>query len=114
MTESQIQIGCVRWFRYQYPNLAGLLIHVPNGRRRSAKEGALLKKEGVTAGVADLVLFVPKNGYHGLCIELKTEKGRQSESQKEWAIKIMSMGYNYAIVKSIDEFVELIKSYIEC
>ena len=36
--ESQLQIQCVRWFRYQYPKLAPLLIHIPNGRHRSKRE----------------------------------------------------------------------------
>jgi len=36
--ESHIQIQCVRWFKYQYPQLASLLIHIPNGRHRSKRE----------------------------------------------------------------------------
>lgn len=114
MTESQIQIGCVRWFKYQYPKLGTLLIHVPNGRRRSIRDGVKLKMEGVTAGVADLVLFVPSNGWHGLCVEIKTPVGKQSKSQKEWSENVTAMGYKYTISKSVDEFVEIIKEYLGC
>ena len=114
MTESQLQIGCVRWFKYQYPNLGTLLIHVPNGRRRSIRDGVKLKMEGVVAGVADLILFVPSHGWHGLLIEMKTPIGKQSKSQKEWAANVMVMGYRYKIVKSIDEFVIVINEYLTC
>lgn len=112
MTESNIQIGCVRWFRYQYPNYAKLLVHIPNGRKRNIRDGVKLKMEGVTAGVADLVLFVPSKEYHGLMIEIKTPKGRQSDSQKEWQNDVLNVGYQYEIVRSIDEFVELINDYL--
>lgn len=114
MTESQTQIGCVRWFKYQYPNLGTLLIHVPNGRRRSIRDGIKLKLEGVTAGVADLILFVPSRGWHGLMIEMKSSKGKQSQSQKEWAERVTAMGYRYEIAKSIDDFVEIIQEYLGC
>jgi hypothetical protein len=112
VTESQIQIGCVRWFKYQYPQFSTLLVHVPNGRRRHIRDAAKLKMEGVVAGVADLVLFVPSHGWHGLLIEIKTDKGRQSQSQKEWATNVISMGYRYQIAKSIDDFVLIIKEYL--
>ena len=57
--EHRLQCACVRWFRYQYPHHASLLFAVPNGGRRDAVTGARLKAEGVVAGVADLLLFVP-------------------------------------------------------
>ena len=114
MTESQLQIGCVRWFKYQYPNWGTLLIHVPNGRRRSIGDGIKLKMEGVVAGVADLILFVPRGECHGLMIEMKSPTGKQSKSQKEWAANVVEMGYRYEIAKSIDDFVIIIQSYLQC
>ena len=58
--ESQIQKDCVTWFRLQYPKIGRLLFAVPNGGARNAKEAAIMKGEGVTAGVAALPAgFIP-------------------------------------------------------
>ena len=58
------------WNMQQYPELE-LLYHVPNGGKRDKATAAVLKRQGVKAGVPDLVLPVARCGYHGLYIELK-------------------------------------------
>lgn len=55
--ESTLQKTCVAWFRTQYPDHALMLFAVPNGGGRSRIESAIMKGEGVTAGVADLILL---------------------------------------------------------
>jgi len=110
--ESQIQIQCVRWFKYQYPQFASLLVHIPNGRMRSKREAFLLKQEGVMAGVADLALFVPRS-HPALFIEMKTPTGRQTDSQKLWQKAITDMGYKYVVCRSVDEFVDTINYYLK-
>ena len=47
--ESRLQQACVRWVRYQYPDL--VVYAIPNGGKRNAVTGAILKAEGVLAGV---------------------------------------------------------------
>lgn len=72
---------------------------IPNGGRRNAKEAARLKKQGVLAGVPDLMLPIPSNGFHGLFIELKrpkhgtSPKGVVSKNQKEMLSKLSVCGY---------------------
>lgn len=110
--EHRLQCACVRWFRYQYPHHASLLFAVPNGGRRDAVTGARLKAEGVVAGVADLLLFVPAKQHHALCIEMKTPKGRQSPSQKEWQRLVEQLGYQYAVIRDFPAFEQLIKDYL--
>lgn len=110
--ESSLQTSCVRWFRYQYPQFARLLFAVPNGGARSQVTGAILKAEGVVAGVSDLLLLVPNGHAHGLCIEMKTRTGRQSESQKEWERDVRWQGYEYTVCRSIDDFVEKVNGYL--
>lgn len=111
--ESQIQIACVRWFRYQYPQYSILLIAIPNGGARGKVEAAIMKAEGVTAGAADLALFVPSCGYHGLFIEMKTKTGRQQPTQKLWQADVESQGYKYCICRSLEDFIETISSYLD-
>ena len=110
--ESNTQIACVRWFRYQYPHLARLLFAVPNGGARNRVTGAIMKAEGVVAGVADLLLLVPSGPYHGLAIEMKTQTGRQSDSQKEWEKAVTAQGYSYSLVRSFADFKETIETYL--
>ena len=111
--ESRIQQGCVRWFRLQYPEYAGLLYAIPNGGKRNAVTGAILKAEGALAGVADIFLSVPNRFYHGLYIEMKKPKGRQQESQKLFQQAVESQGYKYSLCYSLDEFMELVKMYLK-
>ena len=110
--EHRLQCACVRWFRYQYPQLSSLLFAVPNGGRRDPVTGARLKAEGVVAGVSDLILFFPSDKHHALCIEMKTPKGRQSSSQKEWQQQVERYGYRYEVIRDFLEFEKLVKSYI--
>ena len=110
--ESIIQQNCVKWFRLQYPKLALLLFAVPNGGARRRIEGGIMKAEGVTRGVSDLLLLFPAKHYHGLCIEMKTEKGKQQPSQKIWQRAVEDAGYKYIICRSFEDFMEQINGYL--
>jgi hypothetical protein len=112
MTESQIQEACVKWFRYQYPELKRCLFAIPNGGARTPKGGATLKKEGVLAGVADLFLSKPNQTYHGFYIEMKTPKGTQQPSQKEFEKEAIKQGYKYLVIRSFDDFEKEVKAYL--
>lgn len=112
--EHNLQTACVNWFRYQYPTFSKMLIAVPNGGRRDAITGAMLKAEGVLAGVADLILLIPNRRYHSLLIELKTKSGTQSKAQKEWQQEVERLGYSkYILVRSIEEFINDINDYLK-
>lgn len=131
--EHNIQCACVRWFNLQWPQYRGLLFAVPNGGARSKATAGKLKAEGVVPGVSDLILLVPRFGFPhiiegnadgmvsyvgtdelccGLCIEMKTAKGRQSPEQKEWQAKVEAQGYKYAVCHSLDEFMNTINNYL--
>lgn len=110
--EHRLQSACVRWYRLQYPRMKHNLFSVPNGGKRDAVTGAKLKKEGALAGVADLILLKSNRFYGALLIEMKTSKGRQSDSQKEWQHKITADGYKYVVVRSLEDFQREIKDYL--
>ena len=76
---------CVSWFRLQYPDIGKLLFAVPNGGARGRTEAAIMKAEGVTAGVTDLILLLGRGGFNALCIEMKTPDRRSvlSDAQIE-------------------------------
>ena len=111
--EHKLQVSMVNWFRLQYPSMRHNLFAVPNGGRRDAATGRRLKDEGVLAGVSDLILLKSNQHYGALLIETKTKKGTQRESQKEWESKITADGYKYVIVRSLDEFIEVVTEYLK-
>ncbi len=89
-----------------------MLFAVPNGGARNKREAGILKAEGVTAGVADMILLTPSGSYGALCIEFKTEDGSQRQSQKEWQKAAETAGNKYVIVRSIEDFIREINTYL--
>jgi hypothetical protein len=85
---------------------------VPNGGNRDAITGAILKAEGAKAGVSDLILLVPRNGYSSLCIEMKKPKGKQSEAQKAFQEAVQKHGNKYVVCYSLDDFRREINQYL--
>ena len=112
--ESQIQQSCVKWFRLQFPEIGLLLFAVPNGGARNKREAGILKGEGVTAGVADMILLKPSGGFASLCIEFKTEEkgSTQRETQKQWQKAAEAAGNKYVICRSFDDFRKEVISYL--
>ena len=110
--EAYLQSECVRWFRLQFPKTARLLFAVPNGGSRDAREAVNLKIQGVVAGVSDLILLLPRNGFGCLCIEMKTETGKQSELQLQWQKEVEKAGNKYVLCRSFDDFREEILNYL--
>lgn len=113
--EGKIQSECVIWFHNTFPQYRGLLFHVPNENDRADSnpiQGAIRKSLGVVAGVADLLFLVARGGYHGLCIEMKDEKGTQKPAQKEWQKIVEAYGYSYKICRSLAQFKEIVYEYL--
>ena len=110
--ESRLQQACVKWFRYQYPHLSTLLFHPKNEGHGDRVSGAIAKAEGVVAGVPDLILAVPNARHNILCLELKTERGRQSPTQKAWQQAAEAAGAKYAVVRTIFKFIDTVNEYV--
>lgn len=111
--EAQLQASCLTWFRMQYPAYAGIIFAIPNGGSRNIIEATNLKRQGVTAGVADVILLLYNTKYNSLCIEFKYGKGKQTEAQKEFQKQVEKYGNKYIIVNSFDDFVNQINTYID-
>lgn len=73
MSEHQHQVALFKWARMHekaYPEMR-LLYAIPNAAKRSKRQGAYMKAEGLKAGVPDVCLPVARQGFHALYIELK-------------------------------------------
>lgn len=90
---------------------------VPNGGSRGDNErsrkirGAMMKAEGVRDGVPDISWPLPRAGYHGLYIEMKTHKGAIRSAQRQFLQFARSQGYAASVERSWQSAAELIKSY---
>jgi len=107
--EHKIQVSCVRWFRYQYQNK--IIFAIPNGGARSVVTGAMLKAEGATKGVPDLLIPEPCGKYHGLFAEMKKPHGRTSHEQDMMIDALRDRGYYVAVCYDVEQFVNLVNNY---
>lgn len=93
--EDQHQQAYTDWAWYNrnlYPEL-DLYHHIPNGGRRDKKTAARLKAQGVKAGVPDIFIPAPADGYHGLYIELKVDGNYADEEQNNFLDAVTKHGY---------------------
>ena len=112
-TEHAEQKALFVWWRTQYRHMEPLLIAIPNGGARTLRTGAMLKAEGVRAGVPDIFLAYPAGGYHGLWIEMKRRAhGYASPEQKFMLNVFRKAGYDCAVCRGWDEAREKIQSYL--
>ena len=113
--ESNEQQALFQWSKLmqaKYPELS-LLHAIGNGGKRNVIEAARMKREGVLAGVSDIMLPVARNGFHGLYIELKVGKGKASDNQKWWIAETTKQGYYSTVCYGWVEVSEAIKKYLE-
>lgn len=114
--EGEEQSVLIEEFRARHPVLGHLLIHIPNGgSRKNAFEGYRLKRQGVRAGVSDLLLPVARGGYFGLWIEFKAAPPNDaavSSSQKEWVELMAEQGYFAEICLGVDAAMDVLNRYM--
>jgi hypothetical protein len=106
--EERIQRSMVTYFNLKYPKLRGLLCSNLNNSK-DKKTGGRNKALGIIPGRSDLVLYAHKTAYH---IEVKTLKGRQTQRQKDWQELVELNGYDYYLVRSLDEFMDLMNKIL--
>ena len=115
MTEHEEQVALMRLVELhkgRWPEL-GMLYAVPNGGNRNVITARKLKAEGVKPGVPDLCLPVPRDGYHGLYVEMKRQKGGTvSADQKAWIKALQGQGYMAAVCKGAADAWSLIHDYL--
>ncbi len=108
MSEHDQQVAVVDWC-----DLNGIPVFaIPNGGMRCKRTAAMLKAEGVKAGVPDLFIPLPKGGYAGLFVEMKDINGRKPrESQMQWLDLLNANGYAAYWAKGAEAAIRLIESY---
>jgi hypothetical protein len=96
--EDTIQRGIVNYLRAVLPN--AIVLHIPNAPR-SKITGARLKGLGMLKGAPDLLVCLP--GGRGVFLEVKSEKGRATPEQKDFAGACAALAWDWFLVRSIDD-----------
>jgi hypothetical protein len=120
-TEHQEQAKVVAWAeanRARWPELA-LVYAIPNfaghmgGAVARLRAGAKAKREGRKAGVPDLCLPVPRQGKHGLYIEMKRQRGGTvSAEQRAWHIALRDVGHRVEVCRGATAAIEVLTDYL--
>ena len=116
MSEHQIQSALISWWHLQhkaYGLPAFALFAIPNGGARTPATGAMLKREGVRKGVPDLLLAVPRKTYHGMFIELKAGKNKETVEQKAFLDFAEKQGYIACVSNSWEDTRKKIEDYLK-
>lgn len=104
--ESQMQREFVKRTRLDARTRHVMFCAVPNGGKRNIREAALMKAEGVTAGVPDILVFDPSsrtdNFFSGLAIEFKVTGNKPTEAQALWHLALIERGWNVIVCTSAD------------
>lgn len=112
-TESRIQQDCIRYFRNMYclkhHNPQMVMFSVPN-EGKDLREQLKKKATGLMKGVSDTIIIFPNKV---VFCEFKDLKGKQRPDQKLFQEKVILLGHDYWIVRSIEEFKHLIEKQIE-
>lgn len=98
--EGQLQRACCDLLQ-QYENMGRLLYFaVPNAAKRGPALAAKLKREGLRAGVPDLVVLTFGRATF---LELKAGKNDLQDNQAEWRDKLTEKGFGWSCVRSVDD-----------
>lgn len=98
MNEHKLQCSVAEYLDRCLPKNEALWFAVPNGGKRGVVTAANLKKEGVKAGVADIIVI-----WRGsvIAIEMKTPKGAHQTIQKQWGEALTLAGGVYVVCRSL-------------
>lgn len=116
-TEHDEQVALFVWAdaaQAQRPELA-MLFAVPNGGARHPAVGAMLRAEGVRAGVPDVMLAVRRGQWGGLFVELKRadRSNHATPEQAAWLERLRSYGYMAVVAYGAQEAINVIEHYLE-
>lgn len=112
--EEKEQKALIHWARLHRtitPELS-LLFAIPNGAHVSDSHRSRLVAQGLKPGVSDLFLPVARGTFHGLWIEMKSQKGYLSEAQKQWLEQMENQSYAVSVCRTWIEAKEKIEKYL--
>jgi hypothetical protein len=106
-SEKQIQASALQHLAWRgVPQL--FWFAVPNGEWRSRVTGAILKGQGVIAGVPDLILVHAGRTYG---LELKSDNGRSTDVQRSCHARMREAGAIVSTCRGVDEAISTLEQW---
>jgi len=70
---------------------------------------------GMRSGISDLIAILPTPDlpYRIVFIEVKTQTGRQSDNQKKFEARVTDAGYEFFLVRSVDDVKSIVENHVE-
>ena len=110
-TEDQDQESLVNYLDAYHPDLD--YFAVPNGGFRSKRTAGKLKKQGVKAGVPDMVFALARGRFHGFYLENKRLKGGEtSKKQLDWHARLKVRGYYVRVEAGLRNMIAAVEYYL--
>ncbi|EKN4181136.1 VRR-NUC domain-containing protein [Yersinia ruckeri] len=112
--ETEEQAALIAWADKTVINgicIGDYLIHIPNEGKRGPKAARDAKRLGLRKGVPDLFLALPRGGYAGLWIEMKTLNGKPTVYQQQWIERMKNSGYSAVVCKGFENAKKIIELY---
>lgn len=100
----------MEWVRLD-PVLRMCVIHIPNEGKRTSRYGKSLKDMGMRPGVSDLFIAMPRHGYSGAWLELKSKNGVLSDAQRQFKKDMQAQNYFTETCYSLEETINFILWY---
>jgi len=112
MKSTELQKKCLMYFRRAYPKLKSRMIAIPSIGNRNALSREL-QMIGMSAGVANLFLAVPRNGFAGAWILFKGKDRKNTKAQNTFRSEMIEAGYNFIKAINFEDFKAEVKAYLE-
>lgn len=111
--ERQFQASLIRYIDTKHRHVGALCFHVPlELLRRDTHTAGMFHSLGARAGVADIVMLVPRGAYHGLVMELKVAPKRPTDSQCTFLAAARANGYAACWTDKFSTAIALIDAYL--
>ena len=113
--EYELQKSIFEWAalnKYKYPELKWMHSSL-NGIRLTIGQAVKAKKAGMRKGIFDILIPFPFDCSNGLFIECKAGKNKLTDEQLEFKEDAENNGYICGVVRSLQEFIDLINWYFE-
>ena len=124
--ESENQIAFFNWWRMTHADFglpACVVFAIPNGSalgtgkedwqiKQRMIRGKRLKSEGLTPGVFDIFISVPRKPFSGCYLEMKKLEGEPSKEQIDFSGHMTMLGYKTAYAFTAQQAIDITTSYL--
>ena len=108
--EHDAQVALVDLVQSMAPDI--LFTATVGGVRLSMNQAKRMKAAGYLRGVPDLLFFEPRDGWHGLAIELKAKKGgRVSADQRRVLDELSARGWKAEVAHGYEHALSILRGY---